>query len=230
MLGSAGVGRTGSFIVVDAILDGLRRERSAFKNQQKSEVEAAQRPIASRNSSSESTNPVPALERSVALPTPIPEEPESAPAPPERMSLSHANMVDHQRQSFMQHRGDAAGSMSANSTHSLTGSNGNNSYSSSERRAMAKTLADLSVPSHYLLTALIPSSGVGKDMRATTASKEKGHAATPLGEMENPVLEVLEGIRVQRMSLVQSLRQFVFVHRGQSFQVVWLTELTKQQS
>jgi len=52
-------------------------------------------------------------------------------------------------------------------------------------------------------------------MRATTASKDRGNAATPLSEMEHPVLEVLEGIRVQRMSLVQSLRQFVFVHRGQ---------------
>lgn len=35
--------------------------------------------------------------------------------------------------------------------------------------------------------------------------------------MDNPVLDVLEGIRVQRMSLVQSLRQFVFVHRGMFF-------------
>jgi len=213
-IGSAGVGRTGSFIVVDAILDGLRRERSASLDQQDGEARPAPRPIASRNSSSESTNQVPNLERSVAMPTPIPEEPESAPTPPKRMSLSHANMVDHQRQSFLQHRGDAAGSMSAHSTHSLTGSNGNHSYSSSERRAMSRTMADLSVPFPCLLTALIPSSGVGKDMRATTASKDKGNAATPLGEMENPVLEVLEGIRVQRMSLVQSLRQFVFVHRG----------------
>jgi protein tyrosine phosphatase len=59
-------------------------------------------------------------------------------------------------------------------------------------------------------------------MRATTASKDRGNAATPLSEMEHPVLEVLEGIRVQRMSLVQSLRQFVFVHRGQSFSLFTL--------
>jgi hypothetical protein len=75
---------------------------------------------------------------------------------------------------------------------------------------------------HLRVIALIQSSGVGKDMRATTASKDRGNAATPLSEMEHPVLEVLEGIRVQRMSLVQSLRQFVFVHRGQSFSLFTL--------
>lgn len=39
---------------------------------------------------------------------------------------------------------------------------------------------------------------------------------TPLAEMENPVLDVLESMRVQRMSLVQSLRQFVFAYKGMS--------------
>lgn len=216
MTGSAGVGRTGSFIVVDAILDGLRRERFAPKPTQAGEVDIAPRPIASRNSSADSANPIPTLDRSVGIPTPIHEEPGAEQAPPKRMSLSHANMVDHQRQSFMQHRGDGPGSASAHSTHSLPTSNGNASYTSSERRALAKTLNDLSVPFSHCLTALIQSSGVGKDMRATTASKDRGNAATPLSEMDHPVLDVLEGIRVQRMSLVQSLRQFVFVHRGQS--------------
>jgi len=146
MIGSAGVGRTGSFIVVDAILDGLRRERFAPKPRPDGEVDAAPRPIASRNSSADSTNPVPTIERSVGIPTPILEEPGAEPAPPKRMSLSHANMVDHQRQSFMQHRGDGPGSASGNSTHSIPTSSGKASYTSSERRAMAKTLADLSVP------------------------------------------------------------------------------------
>jgi hypothetical protein len=46
----------------------------------------------------------------------------------------------------MQHRATAPGSASANSTHSHPTSSGKGSYTSSERRAMAKTLADLSVP------------------------------------------------------------------------------------
>jgi hypothetical protein len=146
MTGSAGVGRTGSFIVVDAILDGLRRERFAPKPSQEGKVDAAPRPIASRNSSAENANPVSTVERSIGVPTPILEEPGAEPAPPKLMSLSHANMVDHQRQSMMQHRATAPGSASANSTHSHPTSSGKGSYTSSERRAMAKTLADLSVP------------------------------------------------------------------------------------
>lgn len=223
---SAGVGRTGSFIMVDAILDGLRRERGlpppaqALENHDDHPI--APRPTGSRHSSGDSANPVPNLERSAAIPTPIPEEVETAPVEPpapKRMSLSHANMIDHQRQSFMQHRQDGPGSGSANSTHSRPPSVGQ-SYTSSENKSFGKMISDgntsLSVSFLCRCALLIPSSGAGRDMRATTASKAKGRAATPLADMENPVLEILEGIRVQRMSLVQSLRQFVFVHRGPS--------------
>ena len=34
-------------------------------------------------------------------------------------------------------------------------------------------------------------------------------------EMDHPVQNVLGGMRVQRMSLVQSLRQYAFVYRGE---------------
>lgn len=36
----------------------------------------------------------------------------------------------------------------------------------------------------------------------------------PISDMKNPVEDVLAGMRVQRMSLVQSLRQYAFVYRG----------------
>jgi protein-tyrosine phosphatase len=47
-------------------------------------------------------------------------------------------------------------------------------------------------------------------------SSVRHRTPSPISEMDNPVQSVLEGMRVQRMSLVQSLRQFVFVHRGES--------------
>lgn len=37
---------------------------------------------------------------------------------------------------------------------------------------------------------------------------------SPIGELDEPVRQVLEGIREQRMSMCQSLRQYVFVHRA----------------
>lgn len=61
--------------------------------------------------------------------------------------------------------------------------------------------------------------------QAVTSSGAGHRAATPLSEMENPVLEVLEGMRVQRMSLVQSLRQYVFVYRGTSDSTSGMFEL-----
>ena len=37
----------------------------------------------------------------------------------------------------------------------------------------------------------------------------------PAQDGTSPVAYVLEGMRIQRMSLVQSLRQYMFVHKGQ---------------
>jgi hypothetical protein len=50
--------------------------------------------------------------------------------------------------------------------------------------------------------------------RAITQSHKPHRVATPLSSMKEPILEVLQGMRVQRMSLVQSLRQYLFVHRA----------------
>lgn len=50
--------------------------------------------------------------------------------------------------------------------------------------------------------------------RPITQSHKPHRVATPLSSLKEPILEVLQSMRVQRMSLVQSLRQYLFVHRS----------------
>ncbi|KAB5589793.1 Tyrosine phosphatase [Ceratobasidium theobromae] len=45
-------------------------------------------------------------------------------------------------------------------------------------------------------------------------SIDRDKSVSPLGSMSEPIREVLEDMREQRMSLCQSLRQYVFVHRA----------------
>ncbi|BEI98530.1 hypothetical protein CcaverHIS631_0308290 [Cutaneotrichosporon cavernicola] len=50
--------------------------------------------------------------------------------------------------------------------------------------------------------------------RPITQSHKRHRVTTPLSSLKEPILEVLQGMRAQRMSLVQSLRQYLFVHRA----------------
>lgn len=48
-----------------------------------------------------------------------------------------------------------------------------------------------------------------------TGEHQNDGEVNSISEMERPVQNVLGGMRVQRMSLVQSLRQYAFVYRGE---------------
>lgn len=53
-----------------------------------------------------------------------------------------------------------------------------------------------------------------ENLPSVTQSHNPNRNATPLSSMDEPILGVLQGMRVQRMSLVLSLHQYLFVHRA----------------
>lgn len=161
---SAGVGRTGSFILVDAIADGLRTEhrRQVLEEREKAAAAAA--------AASKADSDQPRLkQRTVsfatteAKPTVLPQ---AAPiASPSAMDVDELSAL----------------------------APGANSQPASERNS------EVSTPEY--------------EPRPITQSHKQHKVPTLLSSMAEPILEVLQAMRVQRMSLVQSLRQYVFVYR-----------------
>ncbi|KAK8864617.1 hypothetical protein IAR55_001867 [Kwoniella newhampshirensis] len=244
---SAGVGRTGSFIVVDAILDGLRRELRSRRSSEVSSTE--EKPTTMSHSFSSSSPPGPSAPIGISpskrahsgestkavsfltspffdsnssssenLSAPITVSPGSfggaasklanRPSPAgisqqeeEKMELDalpgreegiDGHPIDPR---FTAHRSTTAVSASSEgggtrrpSLASFTNSSGN-------------------------LSAEAMFAGPGAPM-PITRSDARHRSPSPVSQMENPVLSVLEGMRVQRMSLVQTLRQYLFVHRA----------------
>ncbi|KIR59658.1 protein-tyrosine-phosphatase [Cryptococcus bacillisporus CA1873] len=227
---SAGVGRTGSFIVVDAILDGLRRDlcqRSAAEAQSVDEPACVPEAISPQHSSSAppvttlstvaSTEPVcqsfnlvdpngSVAPQFSTSPGTMPTQPEHHVAPnlsfpskersgDETMEvdpLKAANSVDHR---FMQYRMASVGTSV--------------SSGSDTRRP---SLASAQTSSDRISSESIP--GRLSDPQLITSSNRRRREPSPLSAMRDPVSCVLEGMRVQRMSLVQTLRQYLFVHRA----------------
>ncbi|OCF74348.1 hypothetical protein I204_04719 [Kwoniella mangroviensis CBS 8886] len=250
---SAGVGRTGSFIVVDAILDGLRRElrarrgtsvpssghqqdteRSPFdpslanpvnfgssdsghKSQDSGKAVSFLSPPVSGTALSDSSQPIltsspSPLTTTVTAPTP-PFQPLTAAA----LAENSSNQAQEEKmeidvpteprgpprdEKFFQHRGSIS-----TSTHFSSEAGGDTRRPS---LASTKHSSDMLPPDAI-------SRNNGKDANAPMPiirSDIRHRTPTPISEIEDPVASVLEGMRVQRMSLVQSLRQYLFVHRA----------------
>ncbi|KAK4688084.1 tyrosine-protein phosphatase 2/3, partial [Tremellales sp. Uapishka_1] len=231
---SAGVGRTGSFIIVDAVLDGLRRER-------RSQSMSPPPPSVDRQSSSSTESFSSNHSKSVSFLSPTIRQTRSG-SEPNIFSVSPAAMetpmpntvnpfatsfmdakspleekmeVDHPGQSapalqFDRYRGDSEDSDWARRP-SIT-----SVFSSSERASEDSPEHEVQVlfwRTHKGLPAHTGSSP-GPIVRPITQSNQRHRTPSPISQMEDPIAAVLEGMRVQRMSLVQSLRQYLFIHRA----------------
>ncbi|WRT66591.1 uncharacterized protein IL334_003550 [Kwoniella shivajii] len=259
---SAGVGRTGSFIVVDAILDGLRRElrsrrgsassageqgetrtssipsltltaglgsadsgRSkghdsgksvSFLSPTISPVQVGSSPNSDMNQFKFTASPS-SLTTKITAPTP-PLQPLTAAALADRMTEgNYEDSMDVDKPSdtraepqgpprdekFFQHRG------SISSIFSSEGGGDTRRPSLASTRHSSEFL-----PLEAKLGAEKPGRSQGGSSMILTKSNLRHRTPSPVSEMEDPVASVLEGMRVQRMSLVQSLRQYLFVHRA----------------
>lgn len=96
-------------------------------------------------------------------------------------------------------------------------------WSSNVARSVSKS--DLVAPVPVSASPMIPTprpdsamNGQNRDtfdyMPPRSLARPENKPASPLALMEEPIREVLEDMREQRMSLCQSLRQYVFVHRA----------------
>ncbi|KAF8609826.1 hypothetical protein BDV93DRAFT_154752 [Ceratobasidium sp. AG-I] len=96
-------------------------------------------------------------------------------------------------------------------------------WSSNVAKSVSKSdlLAPVPVPNSSMTSTPRPDSAMSARERDTfdyvpprALVRPNDKPPSPLGEMAEPIREVLEDMREQRMSLCQSLRQYVFVHRA----------------
>nr|XP_018262955.1 uncharacterized protein I303_04444 [Kwoniella dejecticola CBS 10117]OBR85113.1 hypothetical protein I303_04444 [Kwoniella dejecticola CBS 10117] len=249
---SAGVGRTGSFIVIDAILDALRREIRHGSDVAASPTDADQ--VTAGNSLSPTSSAIhipnksadpgkavsflspPSGGASIAddiqqelfttSPNPISSS-STSPAPQSSRPLTAAALAENNADQVK--AGETDTEMDVDETPSdlpperffkHRGSISTDISSETGVDTRRPSLASTKHSSDFLpLEARLARTAAASDTEHNAPmpiirSGTKPRAPSPISEMEHPVASVLEGMRVQRMSLVQTLRQYLFVHRA----------------
>ncbi|EJD55269.1 hypothetical protein AURDEDRAFT_109663 [Auricularia subglabra TFB-10046 SS5] len=246
---SAGVGRTGGFIMVDAVLDAVRREMQrprASASSSPMDVDLQSTQVHSETpptSGSPSKKHCPGMERSVSSRSSVRNSPvyaspaplhASRPSGPQPLTLrSHSSGLSFGR--------DKSGHTST----SESTRHDSDLFVPQKPSTSATSMSDLdSCPEkdHHHQGRSLRRRGdeVKDDIAAATRELESvppvrlethsnqafdyapprrlhmGEDASPppLSTYDEPVREVLEDMRQQRMSLCQSLRQYVFAHRA----------------
>lgn len=231
---SAGVGRTGGFILVDAILDGIRREmRKAVQRYDMGtsldamdldEPEVSPSPVAQHagsldiaamhgaapftSTTSLHSGASDAMRKSStpALSDPVSSNEQRRPSNALAEKLVNASAASNPPLSNAATiTAWSAGLPSPSSEYASSG-NGNVGGYRGAKRKESKSSSDSPSPPDF--------HGDGNDIYFKVPRKLHQTDSLPsLSTLCEPIREVLEDMREQRMSLCQSLRQYVFVHR-----------------
>ncbi|WVO18343.1 hypothetical protein L204_106058 [Cryptococcus depauperatus] len=227
---SAGVGRTGSFIVVDAVLDGLRSEMFGQHPSGQSLTSGLHDPKATPrysqsvpalgqlSSNPQVTSSTPSLSMRSALSEPTIAMQYTASPGPINTGIDDQFNSNLTFPDLQQPRKD---SMEVDQPKVK---NHHDKDLDSQGRFIEDTSAhgddNLKRPSfastHNISDKLSAESNLKRDFGEAnpTARSNVHRKPSSLSQMDKPVPCVLEGMRVQRMSLVQTLRQYLFCHRA----------------
>ncbi|KAG6820236.1 hypothetical protein H0H93_003599 [Arthromyces matolae] len=210
---SAGVGRTGGFIALDAVLDALRKELRQVRLSQVGEMEVdTERPGASSRSL---YGVVP-----IVLPSST-----SSDAPPAVEGIFSEGQTVSQS--------TVRGPSGLDTLHSVATSSGNLTTSpsgtfDSQVKSVHQTTLHGSRPAMADLNQAVSPAVIQfqetspkyssdtwtADHKLPRALHDMSKTPVPLSAYGEPIWEVIQDMREQRMSLCQSLRQYVFVHQA----------------
>ncbi|KAL1411615.1 hypothetical protein Q8F55_002579 [Vanrija albida] len=199
---SAGVGRTGSYILVDAVADGLRREYRKTHDSVSSEASNLSTKLPVSGLKLDSPPPADGKPAHFLSPGILEGKPPIVASPADGAApLSEAMEVDPD------HHPQSLSALAEAIVEEPT------DFKLHQPPAMNAALSDLDAP--------LP----------VTSSHVPHTVTRPLANLTEPIMDVLRAMRVQRMSLVQSLRQFIFAHRAViAFYLCMLDEETQRSS